>query len=312
MIDFRYHIVSLVAVFLALAIGIVIGGFSLRGEVGDSLNAQVTQLRAEKNTLRDQANHSSAAMKKRDAYITEVLPTVVAGTLRHESVAIVVLPGTDDALVRAASTTIGSAGGSVASTSYLSKDWADKDFSSTEHIPALASSMHIQSSDTSTDRLPGTVLGMAVAAGSPRDSKTSAADVLPQLAKDKVISVHPENPSAASAVVVLWPGMSTDDNNGDTVKAWTNLIAAIGASVDAVVGVSSGNAGNDQGTPDALVTALRRTPDSAARMSTIDDGDLTMGQGAMALALRDELHGKSGQYGVAHDATATLPKDMGK
>ncbi|WP_186526207.1 copper transporter [Leekyejoonella antrihumi] len=312
MIDFRYHIVSLVAVFLALAIGIVIGGFSLRGQVGDSLNAQVTQLRSEKNTLRGQASQSAAATKQRDAYIGAVLPTVVTGSLIHKSVAIVVLPGTDDALVRSTTTTVKTAGGSVASTSYLSKDWAAAGFSSKEGIPGLATALHIDSSDTSADRLPGTVLGKAVAGGSPQKSTASAAGVLPQLVKDQVISVHPARPAGASAVVVLWSPMSAGNNNGDAITAWTNLVAAVGASVNAVVGVSAGDVGDDPSTPDALVTALRRTPDSAARMSTIDDGDLSMGQGAMALALRDELHGKSGQYGVAHDATATLPKDLGK
>ncbi|MDU2059289.1 MAG: copper transporter, partial [Dermabacter sp.] len=39
MIDFRYHLVSLVAVFLALAIGIVLGAGPLRDGVGQTLTA---------------------------------------------------------------------------------------------------------------------------------------------------------------------------------------------------------------------------------------------------------------------------------
>ena len=43
MIDFRYHLVSLIAVFLALAIGIVIGTTPLNGPVLDDLHGQVTR-----------------------------------------------------------------------------------------------------------------------------------------------------------------------------------------------------------------------------------------------------------------------------
>ena len=38
MIDFRYHVVSIVAVFLALALGLFIGSTSLRGPVANFIN----------------------------------------------------------------------------------------------------------------------------------------------------------------------------------------------------------------------------------------------------------------------------------
>ena len=53
MIDFRYHLVSIVAIFLALAIGIVLGTTALNGPVtealqkgNDSLNADLKASRA--------------------------------------------------------------------------------------------------------------------------------------------------------------------------------------------------------------------------------------------------------------------------
>ena len=41
MISFRYHVVTLVSVFLALAVGIALGGGPLQGEVDDSLVGQL-------------------------------------------------------------------------------------------------------------------------------------------------------------------------------------------------------------------------------------------------------------------------------
>ena len=52
MIDFRYHLVSLVAVFLALSVGIVLGAGPLKGKidsgVSSTLTNEVAALRADK------------------------------------------------------------------------------------------------------------------------------------------------------------------------------------------------------------------------------------------------------------------------
>ena len=52
MIDFRYHVVSLISVFLALAVGIALGAGPLKETIGDTLTGQVEQLRQEKDALR--------------------------------------------------------------------------------------------------------------------------------------------------------------------------------------------------------------------------------------------------------------------
>lgn len=44
MIDFRYHLVSLISVFLALAVGVVLGAGPLQGPEDRALNDQVTSL----------------------------------------------------------------------------------------------------------------------------------------------------------------------------------------------------------------------------------------------------------------------------
>ena len=56
MINFRYHVVSLTAVFLALAIGLVVGTAALNGPVADSLEDQVNALSKDNSNLRDQVN----------------------------------------------------------------------------------------------------------------------------------------------------------------------------------------------------------------------------------------------------------------
>ncbi len=304
MIDFRYHVVSLVAVFLALATGIVIGGFSLRGTVADQLNGQVVQLRTEKSNLQSQLNQSGAVLRKHDDAITELTPTTLAGQLSGETVAIVALPGADGDLVKSVGNTVRTAGGTVVATVDLDDGWAGGGPPTESALRADAGRLGLSTQDVPADRLPGAVLGRALT----RDDD-AARTTLDGFAADGSLKVSPKDPKTASTVVVVWNGMAA---KAPTVKEWSAFVSGVGATVNAVVGVSQGQASTSEGTgPDALIGQLRDTPDTAASMSTIDNGSSPLGQLALGLALRDEVNGKSGQYGLGRDASAVLPRVAG-
>ena len=61
MIDFRYHLVSLIAVFLAVALGIVIGTTQLNGPLTDNLQGQVTALQDDKRAIFKAATEAQKA-----------------------------------------------------------------------------------------------------------------------------------------------------------------------------------------------------------------------------------------------------------
>jgi hypothetical protein len=96
-VDFRYHALSLVAVFLALGIGIVLGV-----TVGDSLISEADQnlrdsLRDDVTEAREQARDEQALGSRRDEVIEEMSPEVADGRLRGAQIALVALgelPGT--------------------------------------------------------------------------------------------------------------------------------------------------------------------------------------------------------------------------
>ena len=72
MINFRYHVVSLTAVFLALAIGLVVGTAALNGPVADSLEDQVDALSKDNSNLRDQVNQYRDEVNREEDFATEV------------------------------------------------------------------------------------------------------------------------------------------------------------------------------------------------------------------------------------------------
>jgi len=97
-INFRYHVVSLTAVFLALAIGLVVGTAALNGPVADSLKNQVTAVSKDNSNLRDQANQYLDQLNRAQEFATEVAGPLLSGKLAGRKVLLVALPGGQDYL----------------------------------------------------------------------------------------------------------------------------------------------------------------------------------------------------------------------
>src|SRR4051794_1048418 len=117
MFDFRYHALSLVAVFLALAIGILVGatiGDSLVTEAGKGISSNLHQ---DVVNARNAANQAQGQLSQRDKIISSALPMLVQGELGGQRIAIVAtgsLPSSIESEVRQ---TVETAGGAVDSVS---------------------------------------------------------------------------------------------------------------------------------------------------------------------------------------------------
>jgi hypothetical protein len=89
MLDFRYHALSLVAVFLALAIGIVLGvtiGDSLVSDAERSLRGN---LRANVEKAHSDADKARSELNGRDRMLDQIYPQLVASRLGGSRVAVV-------------------------------------------------------------------------------------------------------------------------------------------------------------------------------------------------------------------------------
>lgn len=96
-INLRYHIVSLVAVFLALAIGILIGSAVLgdgtiaksQEQVADRLEKHLNELRHENDSIRQQLALLQGENAVQHRFNKEALPFLVSGRLQDVSIAVV-------------------------------------------------------------------------------------------------------------------------------------------------------------------------------------------------------------------------------
>lgn len=84
MIDFRYHIVSLIAVFLALGMGILLGSSVLATGTIDVLEAQQRNLRRDVDASQDQISTLRQERDEGRAIVEQVTPWMVRGRLNGQ------------------------------------------------------------------------------------------------------------------------------------------------------------------------------------------------------------------------------------
>ena len=119
MFDFRYHALSLVAVFLALGIGIVLGA-SLGDSVVSEANKDVrSSLQGDLVDARNEARTATAAVGHRDAFIDAAFNRLAGASLRGTRVAIVASGGLPQDVEADVRETVKDAGGTVDSASKL-------------------------------------------------------------------------------------------------------------------------------------------------------------------------------------------------
>src|SRR5436305_2100916 len=117
MFDFRYHALSLVAVFLALAIGILLGATIGNSLVSDADKGIRSSLHQDVINARNSASQAQGQLSQRDKIISGSLPMLVQGELSGQRIAIDAtgtLPSSIESEVRQ---TVETAGGAVDSVS---------------------------------------------------------------------------------------------------------------------------------------------------------------------------------------------------
>ena len=126
MINFRYHIVSLMAVFLALSVGIAVG-VSLGPSVDQGLLRQAEQDRKQVAELRNEINRRNALDEYQRAYDKQAGEPVIEGALRDVRVALVTMPDAPGRVVTDLTAAVATAGGTVVREVEVRPDAFDPD-----------------------------------------------------------------------------------------------------------------------------------------------------------------------------------------
>ena len=318
MIDFRYHLVSIVSIFMALAVGIVLGAGPLKEGIGNGLTEQTSALRAEKTQLRTELDAEKRGTAARDAFSAAVAPAIMRGALTGKVVALVVAPGADADLVKNTTAALAAAGAKVGSTITLTDAWADpakRTFRGTL-ANQLAALVKAPLAANSPDQLAATVLARSILGGTDQSTvrvDPSASAALDGLLAGDLVKVSPDQIVPSSGVVFLGGPVkgATPQDTEARLATYVQLARSLDAAGSGVVVATVSNTTDATLSAD-LVAAVRKDSDAVKVASTVDDGDLTMGQTTLVLALAQQYSGGLGQYGLAADAKAIAPDTAAK
>lgn len=318
MINFRYHVVSLISVFLALAVGIILGAGPLKESIGNQLSGQVSALRSEKEDLRTQLQQSKDQSDQRESGVSALAPAVLSGTLTDVDVTVIqVSPGLDDEF-KALSTQLTTAGATVRGRIEVTDTWltpAGSEVLDQTAPKVLATELGVDGTATSSQQV-AQALALSLATIEPTATggthllSSSASATLADLKSAGLISLD-RTPKVASSAIVILDGPTTTDKTpatpgSDAVQSYTTdrekeiVKASHSAIPDTVV---TGPSDDTQG----IVDAVRHDGDLQVAVSTVSGSDTLIGQVSVALALADQSAGNVGHYGFDDGATTPIP-----
>jgi hypothetical protein len=310
-INFRYHVVSLTAVFLALAIGLVVGTAALNGPVADSLRDQLNALKKDNGNLRDQVDQYRDETNRNQDFASQIAPTLLGGKLAGRRVVVVALPGTSDyasnviAMLQVAGATI------TAKITVQDKffdpnsgtellDLASQ--SSTETIPIDGLPLNSDGVETASAQL---ALALLQRPGTTQAAPVDVTSVLTAYTKQGYLSLDEKQAKAvggAEATVIVSGPPAVDKDAAKKSQSAVTLASQFVKNRSLVVagdGVGDGN----------LVSAVRGDPTLVKDISTVDNATTVQGQVATGLVTAERMvQNRVGQYGLAAGASALVPK----
>ncbi|HEY2551220.1 MAG TPA: copper transporter [Streptosporangiaceae bacterium] len=319
MIDFRYHLVSIIAVFLALAIGIVVGADALKPLVVQTLDraskreaAQVQSLLGDKRKLQQQISSDQK-------FAQAGAGALLSGLLSGQRVVLVTAPGASSQAVSGVTTAVQEAGGTMTARVSMQPSFFDAAAVTETSLRSLSQELAARNGLTvDTASLTGNpqISGQQAAAGLIANALAGggslpwtagqSSSILAGFGQQGYLKVSGGQGSGGTAVaapaslaIVITPGTApasdSDPENLALIALAQQLQTASQGTVVAGSLTSSGSG-----------SAISEIRGSGAPLTTVDSANLPVGQVAVALALKQLLLGKSpASYGVGPNAYPT-------
>ncbi|MDQ3615268.1 MAG: copper transporter [Actinomycetota bacterium] len=310
MISFRYHIVSIVSVFLALAIGVALGGGPLKGEVDNTLVEQVENDRMIKRDLKGEIAALRSGNDFLDAFAQTVAPELLRDRLERRPVTVMVAPSAERAAVASVTELITVAGGSVGSTLRIGADMVD--VANKQLVEELGTQLlegtpgvDVAQDASGYERM-GALLARAV--GTERNGGAvvdeAANGIISGLSTAGLMSPEGDLERRGNLVVlVAGPGTGSSEEKQGANTIIGALAKAIDADTDGVVVAGPVASAREDG----LVESLRQDVVAAREVSTVDSLGRTAGEVVTVLALAGQARGETGHYGAVDAADGAMP-----
>jgi hypothetical protein len=315
MISFRFHIVSLIAVFLALAIGVVVGSTYVDGAVVDGLRSQISRVSGNLDERQAESEALRGDLGDATDYIAASADFAVTERLTDVPVLLVAVRGIDEGAVQETARLARRAGAVLPGIVWLEPAWA------VDGADAQAALAHIvgRSPGVSPELLWRSAWSEVMAELTPAAEDTTttvstpapASEVLTGLQEAGFITVDPLDDDTVRLADLAGTGAQVMAIGGTGAKEELRslLPAVVGAAVAAerptVVGDVFVDTQDGPGRAEAITADL--SEEQLAAVALVDDVELREGQVATVLALDAAADGVVGHYGRGDGAEGILP-----
>jgi hypothetical protein len=283
MINFRFHVVSLIAIFLALALGVVIGAGVIDRGVVDALNTRLDKVESKSDRIKDQNDALTDRNTQLQGVVGDLQPYAVSQRLLGEDVGIVAVRGVDGDRVSALTTAAQQADATTTGTLWLEDRWA---LESNDDVAALQDALGTTTRNKTTLRDEGyQQLARRLASA----SASSEPDLLVTLQQAGFLGFD----GVDGAKITDFPGVDAGVvlvvGNQGAVKPELVAVPAATAFVTAKVPLAVAGVWADTTDGPARADAVQgiRDGELAKTVSTVDDLDLVEGPATAVLALSD-------------------------
>ena len=312
MIDFRYHVVSIMAVFLALALGLFIGSTSLRGKAANNIQGQLQSVADENKKLSGQLSDARSQLNHELAFDRAVAPYAVGDVLTGQTVTVVSAPDVDGDLRDAVTAGVEEAGATVSGDVRLQSTLLDPQ--QDQFLLTLTDRLSLPGRTPAAGTGGQRALAMLadVLGTSPQDppvGTTAAGKVFAAYSDGKLISVNGDEPRPASLVLLLAAAPPAAPTTDETAKdaAANALLAGFARDLDRVASGAVVAGPTSAADGDGLLAAIRADKSVRGDVSTVDSAELPAGVIASVIALGEQVDGEAGSYGLSSDADRPLP-----
>jgi hypothetical protein len=300
-ISFRYHIVSIVAVFLTLAVGIVVGTTALNGPVTQDLRSQVKSLKSDRSDLSAQVKNLQGQVDNAGQFAATFGTALVKDRLKDQRVLMIVLPGATTGMQDALANQITAAGAALTGKLQFTNDFVDQSGATSINTFVTSGVQPAGLSDlpqTPDARQLAASLLSYVLVG--KGAATDLTTILTGFASLHMTTSDPKSIEPSTSIVVVGTGANVPGSySGEAELDLVTSLQARGAHV-----VVAGDAGSAK--PGGIV-GLVRGGSARSSVSTVDDADAPFGPASVVLVMQGALNSQVGHYGTASGADGLFP-----
>ncbi|RVW04280.1 copper transporter [Rhodococcus xishaensis] len=306
MISLRQHAISIAAVFLALAIGVVLGSGLLSNSMLSGLRDDKAQLQNEIERLNETNNRLGEQLASADGFDSAVSERIVRDTLAQRSVIVISTPDADPGDLDGLQRIVTQAGGSVTGRVSLTKSFVNAsngDQLRTTLTNIIPAGVQLRTGAVDQGSLAGDLLGSVLLldpqTAQPQTTPEELALALDTLRAGGFIDFDGNVQPAQFAVVLTGSGDpdNTSGNRGAVIARFAGTLDGRGAGT-----VLAGHGASAEG--NGPIAVARADAALSAVLTTVDNVDLESGRITTVLALQEQLEGGSGRYGIGPGATA--------